>query len=327
MTLMMKAGVASANGLEIRTVPRPSPGPEQVLVQVMAAGINRADLNAAKGAGVASAESLGKPIGMEWAGEVVEVGKDVLDIKIGQRVMCSGSGGYAEFAVADHGRTIPVEGTSLSIEEAATLPLALLTAHDAVVTNGRLASGESILIQGASSAIGLMCLQIARSMDAGLVAATSTNQQRRSALAEFGANLVIDPIEENWPQQLLDATDGKGVNVIIDMVSGKMVNLNMRASSVLGRIVNVGRLGGATTDFDCNLHAQKRLEYIGVTFRTRTLQEVRDITSKMRADLWPAIVSGDIGLPVDREFSLGDGPAAHAYMTANRHFGKIVLKP
>lgn len=323
----MKAGVASSNGLEIRTVPRPSPGPEQVLVRVAAAGMNRADLNAAKGAGVASPESLGKPIGMEWAGEVVEIGRSVSNIKVGQRVMCSGSGGYAEYAVADHGRTIALEGTPLSLVQAAALPLALLTAHDAVVTNGRLAAGESILIQGASSAVGLMSMQIARRVGASLVVATSTNYQRRNALTEFGASLVIDPSEEDWPQQVLDATDGKGVNVVIDMVSGKTVNQNMRASGVLGRIVNVGRLGGASTNFDCDLHAQKRLAYIGVTFRTRTLHEVREIDRRMQTDLWPAIVSGDIGLPVDSEFSLEDGPTAHAYMAANRHFGKIVLKP
>lgn len=323
MTLMMKAGVASASGLEIRRVPRPSPGPEQVLVRVMSAGMNRADLRAAK----VTDPSLEKPIGMEWAGEVVEVGTDVTDISVGQKVMCSGSGGYAEYAVADHGRTISIEGTSLTMDQAATLPLALLTAHDAVVTNGRLASGDSILVQGASTAVGLMCLQIAHHMGAGFVAGTSTHRQRRDRLKEFGADLAIDPSEEDWPQQVLDATDGKGVNVVIDMVAGKVVNSNMRASSVLGRIVNVGRLGGASTDFDCELHALKRLDYIGVTFRTRTLQEIREINRKMRSDLWPAIVSGDLSLPVDRAFQLDDGPEAHAYMAANQHFGKIVLKP
>lgn len=323
MTLMMKAGVASTRGLEVRSVPRPSPSPDQVLVRVMAAGMNRADLGAAK----ATDPSLEKPVGMEWAGEVVQLGTNVTNISVGQKVMCSGSGGYAEYAVADHGRTIPIENTSLTMEQAATLPLALLTAHDAVVTHGRLASGESILVQGASSAVGLMCLQIARHMRTGFVAGTSTNEQRRDKLKDFGANLVIDPSDENWPQQVLDATDGNGVDVVIDMVSGNTVNGNMRASSVLGRIVNVGRLGGASTDFDCDLHALKRLDYVGVTFRTRTLEEIREINRRMYADLWPAIVSGELALPVDRAFDLDDGPAAHAYMAANQHFGKIVLKP
>lgn len=320
---MMKAGVAGARGLQIRSVPRPSPGPEQVLVRVMSAGMNRADLGAAK----ATAITTEKPIGMEWAGEVVEVGANVANFSVGQKVMCSGSGGYAEYAVADHGRTISIEGTSLTLDQAATLPLALLTAHDAVVTHGRLASGDSILVQGASSAVGLMCLQIARLMGAGFVAGTSTHRYRRTRLKEFGADLVIDPSEENWPRHVLEATDAKGVNLVIDMVSGTTVNSNMHASSVLGRIVNVGRLGGACTDFDCDLHALKRLDYIGVTFRTRTLQEVRDINRKMRRDLWSAVVSGDLALPVDRVVPLDDGTAAHAYMASNQHFGKIVLKP
>ena len=323
----MKAGVATVNGLEIRSVPRPAPGPEQVLVRVMAAGMNRADLLAAKGQYSPSSDSQDKPIGMEWAGEVVELGSDVRDFHVGQRVMCSGSGGYAEYAVADHKRTIAVDDTSLSFEQAAVLPLALLTAHDAVVTHGRLAAADRVLVQGASSAVGLMCLQIARSKGAGLVVGTSTNEERRGKLEKFGANLVIDPLNDDWPEHVLRATEGKGVDLVVDMVSGRTVNQNMQAAAVLGRIVNVGRLGGGHIEFDCDLHAKKRLNYIGVTFRTRSLEEIREINRKMIEDLWPQVVSGELALPIDRSFSLDEAPQAHAYMAANQHFGKIVLKP
>ena len=323
----MKAGVATVDGLAIRSVPRPAPGAEQVLVRVMAAGMNRADLLAARGQYSPADDAQDKPIGMEWAGEVVEVGSDVKDIRVGQRIMCSGSGGYAQYAVADHKRTISLEGSSLSFEQAAVLPLALLTAHDAVVTHGRLAQGDSVLVQGASSAVGLMCLQIARSMGAGFVIGTSTNEERRSKLQEYGADLAIDPLHDDWPEQVLAATEGKGVQLVVDMVSGRTVNQNMQASSILGRIVNVGRLGGGHVEFDCDLHAKKRLDYIGVTFRTRSVEEVREINRKMLEDLWSKVLAGDISLPIDRSFSLDEAPQAHAHMAANQHFGKIVLKP
>jgi NADPH2:quinone reductase len=327
MSEMMRAGVASENGLTVQLVARPQPASEQILVRVVAAGMNRADLNAAKGAGVAGKDSWGKPIGMEWAGKIVAVGDGVRAFKPGEFVMCSGTGGYAEYAVADMGRTISLDGSNLVLEHAAALPLALMTAHDAVITNGRLRSGEAVLVQGASSAVGLAALQIAKKVGASLVIATSTSATRSKRLAAFGADLVLDPSDPSWVDQVLKATDGQGANVIIDMVSGATVNGSMRAAAVLARMVNVGRLGGVKTEFDLDLHSLKRLNYMGTTFRTRNLAEVREIVRVMRADLWEAIVSGKIELPVDRIFPLDEAAAAHAYMASNAHFGKIVLKP
>ena len=326
MADMMKAGVASENGLTIMRVPKPQPASEQLLVRVQAAGMNRADLNAAKGAGVASKDSWGKPIGLEWAGVITAVGAGVTAFRPGELVMCSGSGGYAEYAVADMGRAISLDGSNLAIEHAAALPLVLMTAHDAVITNGRLSSGEAVLVQGASSAVGLAALQIAKMVGARRVIATSTSAIRSKRLAEFGADLVVDPSDPGWVDQIIKATDGQGANVIIDMVSGATVNGSMKAAAVLGRMVNVGRLGGVKTEFDLDLHSLKRLNYMGTTFRTRNLAEVREIVRLMRADLWEAIVSGRIRLPVDRTFPLDEASAAHAYMASNSHFGKIVLK-
>jgi NADPH2:quinone reductase len=325
MSATMQAGVATEAGLAIREVPRPVQGDEQVLVKVSAAGMNRADLNAARGAGVATKEALGKPIGMEWAGEIAELGKAVKNLRVGDRVMCSGGGGYAEFAVADMGRTIRLDG--LDVEHAAVLPLALMTAHDAVVTQGRLAEGEAVFVHGASSAVGLMAMQIARLQGASVIAATSGDSAKREKLEPFGATLPLDPADPAWPDLLLAATGGKGANVVVDMVSGPGINSVMKAAAVLGRIVNVGRLGGAKAEFDFDLHAAKRLAYVGVTFRTRSLAEVRLIVERMKADLWDAVSAGKLSLPIDRGFPLAEAVAAHEHMRANRHFGKIVLRP
>ena len=327
MTEMMRAGFASPTGLAVGEAPRPSPSAEQVLVRVAAAGMNRADLNAAKGAGVATAGSFGKPIGMEWAGEIVETGSAVEGFRPGDKVMCSGTGGYAEYAVADAGRTLKLEGTALSMYQAAVLPLVLMTAHDAVVTHGRLENGGALLVQGASSAVGLMAMQIARLRGARLVAGTSGNAQRRSSLARFGATHVFDPAQPGWVDDLVAATGGSGVDAVVDMVSGPGINDSLKATRVLGRIVNVGRLGGASAEFDFDLHAARRIDYVGVTFRTRSAAEVREIVRRMREDLWDEVSAGRIGLPIDRSFSLDDAVAAHEHMRANAHFGKIVLKP
>jgi NADPH2:quinone reductase len=122
-----------------------------------------------------------------------------------------------------------------------------------------------------------------------------------------------------------DATGGKGVDLIVDQVSGGVMNQNMEAAAILGRIVNVGRLGGMKGEFNFDLHALKRIDYIGVTFRTRSAEEVRDIVQAARKDLWPAIEEGKLSLPIDKTFPLSEAAAALAHMKANAHFGKIVL--
>jgi NADPH2:quinone reductase len=322
----MKAAVVGEKGLEIRDVPAPRPKPNEVLVRVLAAGLNRAELAIAAGHRHGSLGGTGAVIGLEWAGEVAECGAEVRGIRPGDRVMCSGTGGYAEYAVTDWGRVMPVPANNMSFEQAATLPVALQTMHDALMTNGRLKRGESVLIQGASSGVGLMALQIAKLKGAAPVIGSSTNAARRARLTEFGADLAIDTSDPAWPDQVQTATGGKGVDLIIDQVSASVAHANMKAAAVQGRIVNVGRLGGARGEFDFDLHALKRIAYIGVTFRTRSLEEVREITARMRADLWDAVEAGKLRLPIDRIFPLDEAAAAQAHMRANAHFGKIVLR-
>jgi NADPH2:quinone reductase len=158
------------------------------------------------------------------------------------------------------------------------------------------------------------------------VLGSSTNAVRRARLAEFGADVAIDTTDPAWPDAVLAATGGAGVDLIVDQVSGGVANGNMKAATVLGRIVNVGRLGGAAGEFDFDLHALKRIDYIGVTFRTRTPAEVREIVRRMRADLWDAVAAGMLRLPIDRVFPLAEAAAALAHMRGNAHFGKIVLR-
>jgi NADPH2:quinone reductase len=164
-------------------------------------------------------------------------------------------------------------------------------------------------------------------MGARLVIGTSTNADRRAKLKDFGADLAIDTSNASWPDEVLKATDGKGVNVIIDQVSGSVANGNMKCAAILGRIVNVGRLGGGKAEFDFDLHAGRRIQYFGVTHRTRSVDELREETRVMWADLKDAIAAGKLHLPIDKTFPLGEAVAAHARMKANQHFGKILLIP
>jgi NADPH:quinone reductase len=322
---MMKAGVASENGLIMRDIAQPKPKPNEVLVKVKAAALNRADLAVARGLPHGPKSGVGAQVGIEWAGEVVETGADVQgSYKPGDRLMCSGNGGYAEYAVSDFGR-VNAMPEGMSFEQAATLPVSLITLHNALVTAGRLQAGESVMIQGASSGVGLMGLQIAKLRGAKLVIGTSTNDARRARLKEFGADLAVDTRDPTWPDQVLKATDGKGVNLTVDMLSGPLVTPTMKATALLGRIVNVGRLAGTKAELDFDLHALRRIDYIGVTFRTRTLEEVREIGRRMRADLWDAVTAGKLTLPIDRRFPLDQAVEAQAHMRANKHFGKIVL--
>jgi NADPH2:quinone reductase len=320
----MKAYVYGANGAAITDIAKPEPKGSQVLVKVHTCGMNRADLGMIAGHAHGAAGGVGTVLGMEFAGEIAALGPDARGLKVGDRVMGSGGGAYAEYAVTDYGRVLPIPA-SVDYETAATLTLALTTMHNAVVTVGGLQPGQSVLVQGASAGVGLMAMQIAKLKGAKLVVGSSTDATRRARLKEYGADLAIDSSDPKWVDEVLKATDGKGVDLIIDQVSGKTANQNLAATRVLGRIVNVGRLGGMKGEFNYDLHALKRIDYIGVTFRTRSPEEVRAIVKAARADLWPAIESGKLHLPIDRTFPLSQAAEALAHMKANAHFGKIVL--
>lgn len=322
----MKAVVVTQTGPAIAQIAVPVPKPNEVLVKVRACGLNRADLAVASGHRHGTVGGPGTVVGMEWSGEVLEVGAQVpAGLRPGDRVMCSGGAGFAEYAVADWGRVIALPSALTSFEQAATLPVGLQTMHDALITHGQLAPGGTVMIQGASAGVGLLAMQIARWRGASLVVGSSTDPVRRSRLTEFGAHLAVDSRDPGWVEQVLQATGGRGVDLIVDQISNGVANQNMAATRVLGRIVNVGRLGGSRGEFDFDLHALRRISYIGVTFRTRSVEEVREICTRMQADLGEVIAAGKIGLPIDRVFPLDEAPAALAHMKENKHFGKVVL--
>jgi NADPH2:quinone reductase len=321
----MKAAVLGANGVEVRDVPKPVPEPHQVLVRVRAASLNRADLLVSLGHQHGKVGGIGSRIGLECAGEVEAVGSDVTRFKPGDRIMGSTGGSYAEYAVGDGRRLHRIPANNMSYEQAACMSVVLQTMHNAIVTAGRLKRGETLLIQGASSGVGLMGMQIGKLMGASLVMGTSTNASRRARLADYGCDLALDSSDPKWPEAVKAATGGQGVDLIVDMVSANVANQNLDATKILGRIVNVGRLGGMTGEFNFDLHALKRIDYIGVTNRTRTPAELNEVTRLMRADLWPAVEAGTLSLPIDKTFPLDQVAEALAMMRANQHFGKIVL--
>jgi NADPH2:quinone reductase len=320
----MKAFVYGAEGAALADVPRPEPQGVQVLVRVRACGLNRADLGMTKGHAHGTQGGAGTILGMEWAGDVVAVGPDAIGVKPGDRVAGSGAAAFAEYTLADHGRLFQIPDT-MSFETAATLPLALTTMHNALVTNGRLEPGQSVLIQGASAGVGLMALQIAKLKGASPVIGSSTDAGRRARLSGFGADLAVDSRDPGWIDQVLEATAGRGVDLVIDQISGPVASQNLRATRILGRIINVGRLGGSHADFDFDTHAARRIDYLGVTFRTRSIEEIRDIFRKVRDDIWPAVVAGRLRMPIDSTFAFDDIGKAFARMEANAHFGKIVV--
>ncbi len=321
----MQAAVLGDKGVEIRDLPKPAPKPNEVLIRVRASSLNRADLLVALGHQHGTVGGVGARLGLECAGEVDAVGSEVEGIKPGDRIMASAPGGFAEYVVTDAGRVHHIPANNMSYEQAACFPVALQTMHNAVVTAGRLKRGETMLMQGASAGVGLMGMQIGKLMGASLVIGTSTNADRRARLHEFGCDLALDSADPSWADQVKNATGGKGVDLIVDLVSAPVANQNLEAASILGRIVNVGRLGGTKGEFDFDKHALKRIDYIGVTFRTRSAEEVREINRRMRADLWPAIEAGKLSLPIHKTYKLADIGEALALMRANRHFGKVVI--
>lgn len=267
---------------------------------------------------------MGQPLGLEWAGEIVSLGAMVAGWKTGDRVMATGGGAYAEYTLGSPHRMLAIP-PGMSFETAATLPVALNTMHDAIITNGEFKAGQTILIQSASSGAGLLAQQIAKLSGARLVLGSSTNPERMARLTEFGADLAIDTSDPDWVKQVLAATDGKGVDLIIDQLSGTFANGNLQATRIGGRSVNVGRLAGDNAPFNFDLHALRRINYVGVTFRTRSAEEVARIVSLVKRDLYAAMSNCKLSLPIDHVFALEETPEALKRMRRNERFGKIVI--
>ena len=323
----MKAVTLGDDGVEIKELPNPEPTSEQVLVKVKSCGLNRSDLLETQGQSFGHTGGDTKIIGGEFAGEIVELGDGVEDLKVGDKVMCRGGSGWAEYAVANHKRAIKFNPEQISWEQAASIQGNLQTMHDAIVTNGKFISGQSVFIQGASSGVGIIGLQIAKALGASLILGSSTNQNKLSKLSSYGADILIDTSKENWLDKVLDVTEGKGVDVLIDMLSGDFVNKNMEATKINGHLINIGRLAGMNGNFNYDLHAKRRLHYVGTTGRTRSVEENLDVARVANKDLWDHVVDGKIRHVIFKTFRLNEASDALNIMNENRHFGKLVLLP
>ena len=323
----MKAVTLGSDGVEIKELPEPKPSQNQVLVKVKSCGLNRSDLLETQGQSFGHTGGDTKIIGGEFAGEIVELGEDVEGLKVGDKVMCRGGSGWAEYAVANHKRAIKFNPEEISWEQAASIQGNLQTMHDAIVTNGKFISGQSVFIQGASSGVGIIGLQIAKALGASLILGSSTNQNKLSKLSSYGADILIDTSKENWLDKVLDVTEGKGVDVLIDMLSGDFVNKNMEATKINGHLINIGRLAGMNGNFNYDLHAKRRLHYVGTTGRTRSVEENLDVARVANKDLWDHVVDGKIRHVIFKTFRLNEASDALNIMNENRHFGKLVLLP
>lgn len=306
--------------LEIQEVPTPSPGPGQVLVRVIAAGLNRGEIRLVRDA----VEGAARGTGVEFAGIVDAVGPAVTGVAVGDRVAGHGFGGQAEYVLAAARAVMRIPST-LAWPEAAAFPNVFITAHDALVTNGEMRSGQSVLVNAASSGIGLAAIQIASLMGASQVIATSRSADKIARLKEFGATHAIDVSREDQVEAVRAATNGRGVDIVIDSVGAPVFEANLKSMAVKGRLVNIGRMGGSVAQFDMTELWLKRLKLIGVTFRTRTEEERLACIEACARDLLPLLEAGRVRLAVDRVYPLERIAESHAYMATDRHFGKIVL--
>jgi NADPH2:quinone reductase len=291
-----------------------------VLVKVRASGLNRGEITQAKA--LLSGDPV--PVGVEFAGEIAALGPGVNGWNEGDCVMGHGRGGQAQYVLADPRAIMPVPA-GMSWAEAATFPNVFITAHDAVVTNGQLRAGESILVNAASGGVGLAAVQIASLFGAKPVFATTRSGSKLARLSSLGADVLIDTARESQVDTVMAATQKRGVDVIIDCVGGTVFEDNMKSLAVKGRLVNIGRLGANTAKIDLSQLWLKRLKLIGVTFRTRTEEERLACIEACARDLLEPLKAGRLKWPIDRSFSLESIAEAHAYMERDQHFGKIVL--
>jgi NADPH2:quinone reductase len=309
---------------EFREIPIPTPGPEEVLVAVRAAGTNRGELIARPL--LRSDNPAAKPMraGIEFAGEIVALGDGVSGWKPGDRVMARGTGGYAECVVA-HQRALMRVPDGLSWAEAAAIPNVFVTAHDAIVSNAAVKPGESVLVTAGSSGVGTAAIQIACYLGAHPVLATTRVAAKGGALRTLGAHEVIHTSTADWPEAVLTATGKRGVDAIIDQVGGPMLADNIRVLAIKGRLVSVGRNAGRVGECDLDEVARKRASIIGVTFRTRTPEEAQVCSEHFAADLLGAFATGALKPVLDRTFPFERIADAHAYMLSDAQIGKIVV--
>lgn len=312
--------------LEIRDIPDPSkPKNSQILVRVKAAGLNRADLLQRRGLYPAPSGYDQRVPGLEFAGEVEEVGEDVNDLKKGDRVFGITAGeAQAELLSIDRSLAMKMPD-QISYTDAAAIPEAFITAHDALVVQANLTSGENVLIHAAGSGVGLAAIQIAKIHNA-VTLGTSRTQEKLDRCNSYGldeAILVTD--KPLFADAVRKFTDGKGVDIVLDLTGAAYLDQNLRSMAVKGRIMLVGLTSGARTQFDLGVALAKRLKITGTVLRSRTTEEKSAAIRAFSNDHLEHVANGKLKPIVDNVFPAAEVAEAHKYLESNLSFGKVIL--
>ena len=304
--------------LTFMEIPAPVAGPEDLLVRVRAAGLNRADLlQTAGGYPQPGPKPAFEVPGLEFAGEVLEAGARTEGFAPGDRVMGLLAGGaYAEQVVTHHRVAMKVPA-NLSWEEAGATPEVYITAHDALLQCD-LVAGETVLIHAAGSGVGVAAVQIAKVMGASLVAGTAGGDEKLARSKDLGLDVGVNYRTQDFADEVLAATGGRGVDVILDVIGADYWERNMRALAPKGRMVIVGLMGGNTTQANIGVLLQKRLQVRGTTLRARPIEEKAAATRAFEKSVLPHIASGRVKVVVDRVFPLAEAAAAQDYMARTR---------
>ena len=302
-----------------------SPRGTQVLVRVRAAGLNRADLLQVRGAYPPPAGYSPNIPGLEFAGEVAAVGNDVATWKTGDRVFGITAGeAQADFLATDETLLARIPD-NLDFAEAAAIPEAFITAHDAIFTLGRLKQGETLLIHAVGSGVGLAALQIAKAKGATVIGTSRTADKLEKCKA-FGLDAaILTGNNAEFAEIVKENTGGRGVDVIHDLVGAAYFSQNLESFALKGRLILVGLTSGRTAEFNLGMALQKRLTIIGTVLRGRPTQEKAEATRKFTDEVVPLLASGIVRPNVDRIFAVGEVVSAYKYLDSNESFGKVVL--
>ena len=316
----IEGGSGPAGALKIAERPDPVAGPGQVLIRVRAAGVNRPDLLQRTGA-YPPPPGASDVLGLEIAGEIEAVGEGVTRWAVGDRVCALlGGGGYAELAVVDARHVLPIP-QGLDFVQAAVLPETVFTVFANVFEGGALKAGETLLIHGATSGIGVTAIQMAKAAGARVIA-TSRGADKAAAAKALGADISLDAKTDNLEAQIREAG---GADVVLDMVGRDYAALNLNSLNAGGRWVVIASLTGPKVEMDLQRIMLKRLTLTGSTLRSRPADEKARLTAAVEATAWPWVASGKVKPPVQAVFALEQAADAHAELEAGGHIGKIVL--